>query len=344
MLVTYSRVQENYGVRFDGCILCALLFVFGIHVTRLADYGECVSLIIYSIRCAMIICKFINSFFCNSLFLLLLWVFSFFCINRSEENEEKKNIKIQQDVGTLGEGTKLSALLLSLVNAENFVTLFQDLLFEEETLGTESESIEEKICRFKMASKELNKVQIVIDSLKIQALYQFRPPMNESRRVQDLVNKFEHTETYMELRRHMLNIVQKQLSTFTEKGMALKIWLSEAIEFQERLHSTTCNSHSDIQQLFTLLLGITKDSEVVKKRLAEYERLAQSLIGTLQEMSACSGIFHKTLEETSNQNKTRKWHDILTVSVTEEATQVTQRFSRFTQLNECYHAHLDGLK
>ncbi|KAG9482434.1 hypothetical protein GDO78_011234 [Eleutherodactylus coqui] len=329
MPAIYKRVQ-NFGVTFGVCIL---LFMFG---TGLVDYRACVSLIVSLMEYMMIIGRFFNSFFCNSFFLLLLWLFSIFCVNRAEETEEKTNLKVEQDAEERHEGTRLSPDLTTLVNAEKFVTLFQLLLYEEDTSGTGS--IEEKICKFKIASKELEKVQIVIDSLKTQS------PLNKSRRVQDLVSKFEQTKNYMELWTYAVNKAQRQLSAFIEKGMALKIWLSEALEFQEGLHSATCNSRSDIQQHFTLLLGIMKDSEVVKEKLAEYEHSACSLTTTLQEVSSCSGSFPKALEGASNQNRMGKWYDILPICITEEAAQVAQRFSTFTKINECYHVHLKGLQ
>ncbi|XP_073441730.1 uncharacterized protein [Dendrobates tinctorius] len=210
-------------------------------------------------------------------------------------------------------------------------------------MGTDSESIEEKICKLKIACKELRKVQISIDSLKTQVLSNFHPPMNDSRRVQGLIDKFEHTKAYMELRRYLLTTTLRQLSTFTEKGMALKVWMSEALEFHENLHGAACRSRMDVRKLSSLLMSIRKDSEVICKKLAEYVQEAQTLMASLQEISACSGNFHKALEGARSQKGGKKWHDILTVSITEEATQVTQRFSRLTRLNECYQAHLDGL-
>ncbi|KAM4015456.1 uncharacterized protein ACNLHF_002125, partial [Anomaloglossus baeobatrachus] len=236
-----------------------------------------------------------------------------------------------------------SSALTSFVNAEKFVKLYQSWLCEEETVGTDSESIEEKICKLKIACKELKKVQISIDSLKTQVFYNFQPPAQDSSRVQGLINKFEHTKAYMDLRRYLLSTALRQLSTFTEKGMVLKIWLSEALEFQENLHCTSCSSRADIQQVSSLLMGIRKDSEIIGEKLGEYAQEAQGLTASLQEISVCSGIFHKALKGARSQKGRKKWHDLLTVSITEEAAQVAQRFSRFTRLNECYQTHLDGL-
>ncbi|KAG8568265.1 hypothetical protein GDO81_013940 [Engystomops pustulosus] len=324
-------------VRFG--ILCALIFMCWTHVKGLINYRECVSFIVASIGYTVIICMFINSFFCSYSSLLLLWVLSIFCVTRPEETEEK-SVKVEEHSGLAVK--RSTSTMTSLLNGEKFIKLFQSLLYEEEILGTESESIEEKMYKLTFAFKQLRKVQIIIDSLKFQIFYQFQSPANESKRIQDLINKYEHTKVYMELRRHMLNIAQKKFSTFTVKGMALKIWLSEALEFQEKLHSTTCNSPSDIQALSFLLLGIRNDGEVIQEKLAKYEHSAQSLTATLQEMSTYSSIFHKALDERS-QNKARKWHNVLTVSINEEVQQVAQRFSTIMKLNECYQAHLDGL-
>ncbi|XP_069597629.1 desmoplakin-A-like [Ranitomeya imitator] len=335
------QLPENYGIRSG--ILCALLVVCWTQAKGLVDYRELISLIASLIACVVMVCSFISSFFSNYFSLLLLWVFSIFCVNRFVEAEERKTVKVAENAVKQGEGSGGSSALTSLVNAEKFVKLYQSWLWEEETVGTDSESIEEKICKLKIACKELRKVQISIDSLKTQVSYNFHPPMNDSRRVQGLIDKFEHTKAYMELRRYLLTTAQRQLSSFTEKGMTLKVWLSEALEFHENLHSAACRSRVDIRQLSSLLMSIRKDSEVISRKLAEYVQEAQTLRASLQEISACSGIFHKALEGARSQKGKKTWHDILTVSITEEATQVAQRFSRLTKLNACYQAHLNGL-
>ncbi|XP_069802687.1 desmoplakin-A-like [Dendropsophus ebraccatus] len=237
-----------------------------------------------------------------------------------------------------------SSTMTRLMNAERFLILYRSLLYEEETLGTDLETIEEKICKLKITTKGLKKVQIIIDSLKSQFFHNFDSRMDESKRVQDLIEKFDHTQTYMELRSYTLNKAQKQLMTFTKKGITLKTWLSEAQEFQEKLHTITCSSYHDIQRHLSLLQAVKTDCELIPKMLVDYEHSAQRLIATLQMMSTCSGIFYKALEpRTKSQSGVRKWHDILTVSVAEEATQVAERFSTLAKLNECYQIHLDGL-
>ncbi|XP_056399611.1 uncharacterized protein LOC130294141 [Hyla sarda] len=344
MPVIYRRVQENYGVRYRVGIMCALLFVFWTQGKRLFDYRECILLIASSAGYTVIISRFINSFFYDYFSLLLLFTFCVFWVSRSEETEEKKNVKVEESNEKPHELPGQTSSVARLMNAEKFLKLFQSLLFEEETLGTELEPIEEKICKLKVAAKELKKVQITIDSLKTQFRYNFNSSLNESRRFQDTVDNFDHTKTYMELRSYMLNKVHRQLMSFSRKGMALKTWLSEALEFQEKLHSTTCSSYDDIQQHLSLSQGIGKDSEVIPVKLAEYEHSTQSTMVTLQMMTTCSDIFYKALKQgTSSQTGIRKWHDILAVSLTEEATQVAQRFSTLTKLNKCYQTHLDGL-
>ncbi|KAM3921509.1 uncharacterized protein RB166_010903 [Leptodactylus fuscus] len=340
MAIIFKRGQKNSRFSFGVGILGALLFVCWTHVNGLVGYRECVSCLASTFGYLVTFCMFINSFFSSYFFLLLLWGFSIFYVHRSEETK-KKNVKVEEN--SRCKVTRQSSAATSLVNAEKFVKLFHSLLYEEETLGTELESIEKKVSKLTIATKELRRIQIIIDSLKTQVFHNFHSPMNDSKRVLDVIDKFEHTKVYVDLRRHLLDKAHCQLSKFTVNGMALKIWLSEALEFQEKLHHTTCSSNSDFQQHFSLLLGIRKDSEVVRKKLLEYEHSAQSLTATLQEMSACSGIFHKAFEERSSQNEKRKWHDILTVSIKEEETQVAQRFSTVTKLNECYQAHLNGL-
>ncbi|XP_063799853.1 uncharacterized protein LOC134966775 [Pseudophryne corroboree] len=186
-------------------------------------------------------------------------------------------------------------------------------------------------------------IQIVIDSLKTGNVCNLPFTMNKSERIQDVQERFEHMKAYMELRRYMLTMVQRQFRDFVEQGKPLKIWLSEALELQEGLHSSTCVQHNVVQQHLFLLQIIRKGCTVFQANLDVYKHAASVVTTTLQEINTWSDVFQQALSEKTIQNSSKRWTEIVLDSVTAEITQVDQHFSTLNKLNQCYQTHLEGL-
>ncbi|XP_068094970.1 microtubule-actin cross-linking factor 1, isoforms 1/2/3/4/5-like [Hyperolius riggenbachi] len=292
----------------------------------------------------------VNNLLSTVFSVVLLWLFGFLWIHILEEADRrvkgKKMVKVKNEERRLvgvKEVTDASAND-SIVNAEKFIELFQVWLQEEESMATEVEPLEEKIYKMKSAQRQLQRVQIITDSLKKQTLHITNSNASEIRRIQQLLNKFYYIQAYMELRQHLLTTLQKEFSDFLAKGKKLKIWLSEALEFQETLHHLASNGQLDLQQQLSLAQVIRKQSEVTKAMLETYESSGDKLASTLQEMSGRTERFHELLQINGAQNGRKKWSDTLVSSVTEEMRQVSERFSTVLRLNSCYQTHLCGLQ
>nr|DBA16503.1 TPA: hypothetical protein GDO54_003890 [Pyxicephalus adspersus] len=187
----------------------------------------------------------------------------------------------------------------------------------------------------------MKRIQIIIDSLKTQTLYSNH--REKAVRIHDLLDKFDYLKAYVELRQHMLKMVEKQFLVFLEQGKELKIWLSEVAEFQEGLHHVTCSSHHVVQQQLSLTQVIVKQSKMIAEKMEIYEDTANQLTSTLQEMGSFSDVFQTALRKDISQHK-KRWSDTLVASVTEEMTQVGERLSAVLKLNTCYQTHLQGLQ
>lgn len=290
----------------------------------------------------------INGLFSTYLSVILLWMFSIVCFYTTDElkkNTGKGETLTLKNVRRLPSKEKkvtVSSTADSIKNAEKFIELFQVWLYEEENISTESEPLEQKIDKLRSACKQLKRVQIIIDSLKTRILYCSPKGNSKYTRIRDLLNKFDYVTAYMELRQYMLTLVGEQFLAFLEQGKEVKIWLSDVVEFQERLHHVKCDRHLVVQQQISQTQVIGKQSKMIAGKLETYENTGKQLTATLQEMELFSNSFRIALRKEDGKHQ-KRWSDTLRNSVTEEMTQVAERFSTVLKLNACYQTHLQGL-
>ncbi|KAM5140397.1 uncharacterized protein ACMZJ9_014227 [Mantella aurantiaca] len=362
--------------------LCSLMVYLCSCVKGLCGNTQITAHLTWKMEFIISILLLINGLFSTYLSVIILWMLSILCVYTTDELEKQlgKGEKLKQGERcpnkgksysgaqplrirsqlvwcpmyqrTLGDfrlpllvtrQVTISSAADSIVNAEKFLELFQVWLYEEQTMATEIEPLEEKIYKLQIACKELKRVQIIIESLKTQTLYCSQSDIGKSMRSHDLLDKFDYVQAYMELRLHMLIFIEKLFLVFLEQGKELKIWLSEAAEFQEDLHHVTCDGHLALQQLISQSQVISKQSKVIAVKLENYRSTVNQLTAILQEIGSFSDGFQIALRRDTGQHQKKKWSDTLLDSVTEEMTQVEERFSTILKLNTCYQTHLQGL-
>ncbi|XP_075462722.1 microtubule-actin cross-linking factor 1-like [Ascaphus truei] len=244
------------------------------------------------------------------------------------------------------EGNALTSAAANIANAEKFVELFESWLYEEDNVKEQPPSVEEHIQKLQSACKELKKIELVIESLTTQHSYDMRYDSKsnmDSKRIQWLLERFEHIKTYVDLRQYMLKMFQRLFEIWLEQGKPLKIWLAETMALQERLHSTTCNSEAVIGHHLELQKVLIKESNLMEGKLEICKKMVCKLLEILKEIGSWSEKFRQVVDAKTCQNGTRRWNDVLIDSVTEEMDQVDQRFSAVTKLNYCYLLHLEDL-
>ncbi|KAM8927632.1 uncharacterized protein RCH25_007868 [Pelodytes ibericus] len=289
----------------------------------------------------------IDSFISSLISLVVLWFFSAFCFMELEkiaESQEKAKEAAGKKLGDQTRKLNLPSLATSIGNAEKFLQLFDTWLLEVDRNKEGHPSVAQHIQTLQSAEKELRKIQIVMESYKTCAVYASDPNDNsDCKKIQSLLAKFEYTKAYVNLRRYLLEASEGQFEVWLRQGRQLKVWLAESLSLLEVMHSMSCESDTEIRKQLQLQKVLTVETEKMWKYFEIYKNTTWQLTENLREIGHWSGKFEKRLGE-KYQNGTKRWHELLTVSVTEEMTQVNERFSTVIRLTECYLAHLEYLQ
>ncbi|XP_053547380.1 uncharacterized protein LOC128639180 isoform X2 [Bombina bombina] len=299
----------------------------------------------------------IGSFGSSSLSLLFLWILSFVCFNKLEKSinleSMSTNTKMTGTEETNNKHTEETDTLRppesSLANAENYLELFANWLYEEDHTREGPPSADWHIYNLQNACKELKKVKLVINSLKTENCADLKIT-EESKRTQRLVEYFEYIKAYIDLRQHMLNTFKKCFEVWLDLGKPLKTWIAETWSLQEMLHATVCSSKEEItkqlklQKSFVFIQGLIAESNVMVGKLIICKATASELTDILQEINIWSENLQHLLHPQTCQNGVKKWTDELIDSISDEMEQITQRFYSVTNIIECFHIHLQDLQ
>ncbi|XP_063291867.1 uncharacterized protein LOC134577135 isoform X2 [Pelobates fuscus] len=303
----------------------------------------------------------IDSLFSSLCSVSILWILSVFCLKKLEEFD-RVQAKIKHATGTTpGANTdknRSSSIGTSIENAEKFLTLFDGFLVELDSVTERHPSLQEHIQNLQRANKELQKIQIVMESLKTRFFYGPVLDVHLKYRIHCLLAKFEHTKAYIDLRLYLLKASQGQFEAWLCRSRLLKMWLAESLSLQESMHNMECDSQADIRKHLQIqkvndkspgwVPGKVKqvlsaESTRIGSELEIYKKDSSNLENTLQEISSWSKKFELFLGAKMYQNGTKKWNEVLSQSISDEMDQVCLRFFTLTNLVKCYQIHLEGL-
>ncbi|CAH2320345.1 Hypothetical predicted protein [Pelobates cultripes] len=289
----------------------------------------------------------IDSLFSSLCSVSILWILSVFCLKKLEESDRVQAKQIKHATGTTpGANTdknRSSSVGTSIENAEKFLTLFDGFLVELDSVTERHPSLQEHIQNLQRANKELQKIQIVMESLKTRFFYGPVLDVYIKYRIHRLLAKFEHTKAYIDLRLYLLKASQGQFEAWLCRSRLLKMWLAESLSLQESVHNMECDSQADIRKHLQIQKVLSAESARIGSELEIYKKDSSNLENTLQEISSWSKKFELFLGAKMYQNGTKRWNEVLSQSISDEMDQVCLRFLTLTNLVKCYQIHLEGL-
>ncbi|XP_053307608.1 uncharacterized protein LOC128469837 isoform X2 [Spea bombifrons] len=276
----------------------------------------------------------IDSFFSSVFSVVILWLLSIFLYVKLDEFVEiQEKVKEKEGRKSSDETIKAnSPLVASIENAENFVALFNNWLFEVDHIDEGPPSVLGHIHKLQNAEKELKKIQMVIDSLEKQIFYRLNPTKDhENERIRGLLEKFEHTKVYVELRHYLLHRAQTQLKLWLQRGKSLKIWLSDSMALQEQLHREASVAEAHIAEHLQLQKILIKESVCMETELGIWKNILYQMTDTLKEVGNYSKKFECSLGKKTCDDEPKRWSEVLIDALNEEVTSGGdgQRWIRF---------------
>ncbi|OCT72320.1 hypothetical protein XELAEV_18035294mg [Xenopus laevis] len=277
-------------------------------------------------------CRVICTFLFSDFFIVLLWIFSFFYFYKLEKTsymalwktklKVKDNKEIPSDEKVREENTVKSSFT-SIDHAENYIDLLLGWIFEQDNSREESLSPEEHLSELQTSCKVLKKIQIAIESIRINYSYGLSHNVStddEFQRKWCIVERFEHIKAYIALRLYMMKVFMKHLNVWLEELKGLKMCISEAMEIQEKLHSVACETKSTIEHHLNMQEVLSKESMFMKQKLEKCETATCNLTIILKETGWWSKKFHQSMitKKFEKRAHEKRWNDILCDSITEE--------------------------
>ncbi|KAE8592132.1 hypothetical protein XENTR_v10018656 [Xenopus tropicalis] len=301
-------------------------------------------------------CSVLCTFLFSDFFIVLLWILSFLYFHKLEKpsymphGKTKIEVKNNNDspfANKVRDKNTEKSSFTSIDHAEKYIKLLEGWLFEQDNFKEESSSAEEHLLELQNSCKVLKKIQIVVESIRINNSYGLSHNIcsDEFQRSWYVVERFEHITAYIDLKLCMMKVFKSHFDIWLEQLKRLKIWLSEAVEIQEKLHSVACESKSAVKHHLNMQEVLLNESTFMKEELEKCEIDSCKLTIILKEIGWWSDKFQQSMirKQFKKQTHEKRWNDILCDSITEEMVHFAERYSLFTKLNQCYTTHLKDL-